>query len=147
MNYNNAGVPLTGTLLNKGTIDLVRGGHGENSTYTPSFVVSTGTLIVDGGTIVCSLADSKSGLIRKTASGGKVVLKGQAYLKAANGLAPLQILSNTGTAQDILDFSMIGNGASGYRLADTFSDTTYGTAYAPNLLVGGTKYEDSTYSF
>ena len=68
-------------------------------------------------------------------------------MKVANGVAPLQILSNTGTAQDILDFSMVGNGAVGFRLSDTFSDTTYGTAYAPNLLVGGTAYEDTTYSF
>jgi hypothetical protein len=104
-------------------------------------------MIVDGGTVVCNLADSKSGLIRKTASGGKLILKGQAYLKVANGLAPLQILSNTGTAQDVMDFSMVGNGAAGFRLADTFSDTTYGTAYAPNLLVGGITYEDTSYNF
>jgi len=147
LNYNNSVVPLTGTFLNKGTLELVRGGHGESSQFTPSFVISTGTMIVDGGTVVCNLADSKSGLIRKTASGGKLILKGQAYLKTANGLAPLQILSNTGTAQDVMDFSMVGNGASGFRLADTFSDTTYGTAYAPNLLVGGVHYQDTTYSF
>ena len=142
---------ITGTLNNYGgVIELTRNGYlntTESATTTPTIDISTGTYLQDGGTLFCSNADSKSGLIRKTASGGKVVLKGQPYLKVANGLAPLQILSNTGTAQDILDFSMVGNGAVGFRLADTFSDTTYGTAYAPNLLVGGTKYEASTYSF
>ena len=145
--YNNGGIPLTGTFLNKGTLEVLRPGHSESASYTPTFVISTGTMIVDGGSVICAVSDSKSGLIRKTASGGKLILKGQAYLKVANGLAPLQILSNTGTAQDVLDFSMIGNGAAGFRLADTFSDTTYGTAYAPNLLVGGVLYQDTNYSF
>jgi hypothetical protein len=142
---------ITGSLLNYGgVIELTRNGYlntTESTTTTPTIDISTGTYLQDGGTLFCSNADSKSGLIRKTASGGKVVLKGQSYLKAANGLAPLQILSNTGTAQDILDFSMVGNGALGFRLADTFSDTTYGTAYAPNLLVSGVHYQDTTYSF
>jgi hypothetical protein len=147
LNYNNSSVPLTGTFENRGDFELVRGGHGEAFAYTPSFVVSTGTLILNGGKFFCNVADSKSGLIRKTASGGKLILQGQPYLKVANGLAPLQILSNTGTAEDVMDFSMVGNGAVGFRLSDTFSDTTYGTAYAPNLLIGGTIYEDTTYSF
>jgi hypothetical protein len=142
---------ITGSLNNYGgVIELTRNGYlntTESATTTPTIDISTGTYLQDGGTLFCSNADSKSGLIRKTASGGKVVLKGQPYLKAANGLAPLQILSNTGTAQDILDFSMVGNGALGFRLADTFSDTTYGTAYAPNLLVSGVHYQDTTYSF
>lgn len=142
---------ITGSLNNYGgVIELTRNGYlntTESATTTPTIDISTGTYLQDGGTLFCSNADSKSGLIRKTASGGKVVLKGQPYLKAANGLAPLQILSNTGTAQDILDFSMVGNGAVGFRLADTFSDTTYGTAYAPNLLVNGTRYEATTNSF
>lgn len=147
LNYNNNLVPLTGTFENRGDFELVRGGHGEDSNYTPSFVISTGALILNGGKFFCNVADSKSGLIRKTASGGKLILRNQPYLKVANGLAPLQILSNTGTAEDVMDFSMIGNGAAGFRLSDTFSDTTYGTTYAPNLLVGGTAYEDTTYSF
>jgi hypothetical protein len=142
---------ITGSLLNYGgVIELTRNGFGnttESATSTPTIDISTGTYQQDGGTLFCSNADSRSGLIRKTASGGKVILRGQAYLKVANGLAPLQILSNTGTAQDILDFSMVGNGALGFRLADTFSDTTYGTAYAPNLLVSGVHYQDTTYSF
>ena len=142
-----AQLALTGTFENYGTVELVRPGQSDSAIYTPVFIVSTGTLVLHGGEFFCNVADSKSGLIRKTASGGKVILKGQPYLKVANGLAPLQILSNTGTAQDILDFSMVGNGAVGFRLADTFSDTTYGTAYAPNLLVGGTRYEDTTNSF
>ena len=142
-----AQLALTGTFENYGTVELVRPGQSDSAAYTPVFIVSTGTLVLHGGEFFCNVADSKSGLIRKTASGGKVILKGQPYLKVANGLAPLQILSNTGTAQDILDFSMVGNGAVGFRLADTFSDTTYGTAYAPNLLVGGTRYEDTTNSF
>jgi hypothetical protein len=145
--YNNVGVPLTGTFYNNGTLELLRPGQSESSTYTPTFVISTGTMILDGGSVICAVSDSKSGLIRKTASGGKLIVKGQVYLKVANGLAPLQILSNTGTAQDVMDFSMVGNGASGFRLADTFSDTTYGTAYAPNLLVGGVHYQSTTYSF
>lgn len=142
---------ITGSLNNYGgIIELTRNGYlntTESATTTPTIDISTGTYLQDGGTLFCTNADSKSGLIRKTASGGKVVLKGQPYLKVANGLAPLQILSNTGTAQDVLDFSMVGNGATGFRLADTFSDTTYGTAYAPNLLVNGTRYESTTYSF
>lgn len=139
---------ITGTFINNSELFLTRVSFiGESSTNTPTLCVSTGTIILNGGSVYCDKADSKSGLIRKTADGGKLILKNQPYLRVANGLAPLQILSNTGTAQDVMDFSMIGNGASGYRLADTFSDTTYGTAYAPNLLVNGTRYEDSSYSF
>jgi hypothetical protein len=60
-------------------------------------------------------------------------------------LAPIQIISNTGTAQDVEVYSVIDNCAVGFRISDTFSDTTYGTAYSPNILVGGTMLEDTTY--
>lgn len=116
-----------------------------NINVTPTIKVTTGTIIVNGGKLECLKADSNSGLIMKKGVGGKVILKGQCYLKAINGLAPIQILDNTSTSQDIFDFSMIGNGAVGFRLADTFTDVTYGTAYAPNLLVGGLIQEDITY--
>lgn len=139
---------ITGTFNILGKVQLLRTyGSEVNESVTPTLPISTGTVIVDGGTIECALSNSKSGLITKYGTGGVVVLKGQCYLKSSNGLAPLYIKSNTGTSQDIFDFSMAGNGAVGYRLANTFSDTTYGTAYAPNLLVGGTRYEDTTYSF
>ena len=138
---------ITGTFKNFNYINLTRSGT-ESASATPTISVSTGTLILNAGSqLECQLADSKSGLIRKTASGGKVIILGQPYLKVANGLAPLQILSNTGTAQDVLNFGVIDNCAVGFRLANTFSDTTYGTAYAPNILGGGTNYEDTTYSF
>ena len=138
---------ITGTFKNFNYINLTRSGT-ESASATPTISVSTGTLILSGRSqLECQLADSKSGLIRKTASGGKVVILGQPYLKVANGLAPLQILSNTGTAQDVLNFGVVDNCAAGFRLANTFSDTTYGTAYAPNILGGGTNYEDTTYSF
>jgi len=138
---------ITGTFKNFAYINLVRSGA-ESVGVTPTISVSTGTLILNAGSqLECQLADSKSGLIRKTASGGKVVILGQPYFKVANGLAPLQILSNTGTAQDVLNFGLVDNCAVGFRLANTFTDTTYGTAYAPNILGGGTNYEDTTYSF
>ena len=140
---------LTGTVnLNGGTIELFRKIGTENSTTTPAIKVSAGgKLFVDGGKIICSQAGSKSGLIWKQSDTSTVILKGQPYLKVANGLAPLQITSNTGTAQDVMNFGVVTNGAAGFRLADTFSDTTYGTAYAPNILVGGTTYEDTSYDF
>jgi|LakMenEpi03Aug12_release.lakeMendotaPanAssembly.Ray.scaffolds.fasta_scaffold01412_17 hypothetical protein len=138
---------ITGTFKNFAYINLARGA-GESAANTPTIAVSTGTLILNAGSqLECQLADSKSGLIRKTASGGKVVILGQPYFKVANGLAPLQILSNTGTAQDVLNFGLVDNCAVGFRLANTFTDTTYGTAYAPNILGGGINYEDTTYSF
>ena len=136
---------FSGTLENNGTIELVRFGV-EGSLNTPTLIVGTGKYIQNGGKLFCSHTDSKSGLIRKTASGGKVLLKGQPQLIVANGLAPLQILSNTGTAQDVHNFGIIGNGAVGFRIADTFSDTTYGTAYAPNLIGTATNNEDVTYN-
>ena len=139
---------ITGTFKNFKNINLVRSTVSESAVQTPTIIVSTGTLILNAGSkLECQLADSKSGLIRKTGSGGKVVILGQPYFKVANGLAPLQILSNTGTAQDVLNFGLIDNCAVGFRLADTFTDTTYGVAYAPNILGGGTNYEDTTYSF
>jgi len=139
---------ITGTFNIKGSalLELNRAGI-ESASTTPTIDISSGVMTVDGGAVQCTHADSKSGLIRKTSTGGKLILKGQPNLKVANGLAPLQILSNTGTAQDILDFSVITNGAVGFRIADTFSDTTYGTAYAPNLLVGGDKKESITYTW
>jgi hypothetical protein len=139
---------ITGSLNVYGEIQLLRTyGSEVNESVTPTLPLSTGTIIVDSGKISCALANSLSGLITKYGTGGVVVLKGQCYLKSANGLAPLYIKSNTGTSQDIFDFSMVGNGASGFRLADTFTNTTYGTAYAPNLLVGGVHYQSTTYSF
>jgi hypothetical protein len=132
--------------LNGGKLRLSRA-PAESANTTPTIRMgSSSSLITNGGSIECTNADSKSGLIRPV-DGCKVVFKGQPYLKVANGLAPLQILSNTGTAQDIYDFSAIDNCAVGFRLADTFTDVTYGTAYAPNLLIGGTKYEATTNDF
>ena len=143
----NKSADITGTLnINNATFRLLRK-QTESSTYTPTISISTGKVMVDGGSIICDLADSKSGLFRKTADTGQLIFKGQPYLKIANGLAPLQILSNTGTAQDVMNFGVITNGAVGFRLVDTFSDTTYGTTYAPNILVGGITYEDTTYDF
>jgi hypothetical protein len=140
-------VPSNSGILNIiGTFNINRNGS-EASTNSPTYAISTGTVIVNGGKVTCAKSDSKSGLFRKTASGGKLIFMGNATLKVANGLAPIQILSNTGTAQDILDFSVITNGASGFRLGDTFTDTTYGTAYAPNLLVNGDKKESTSYSW
>jgi len=137
---------VTGVLEIFGTVFLQRSYPTElNINVTPTIKVTTGTIIVNGGKLECLKADSNSGLIMKKGVGGKVILKGQCYLKAINGLAPIQILDNTSTSQDIFDFSMIGNGAVGFRLADTFTDVTYGTAYAPNLLVGGLIQEDITY--
>lgn len=137
---------INGTMINNGTIELVRFGATESSLNTPTLIIGTGKYIQNGGKLFCSHADSKSGLIRKTVSGGKVLLKGQPQLITANGLAPLQILSNTGTAQDVHNFGVITNGAVGFRIADTFTDTTYGTAYAPNLIGTATNNEDTTYN-
>lgn len=130
-----------------GRLELFRYNATENISSTPSIKLDGGTLFMDGGSLICNEATSLSGLIQKRSDGSKVVFKGQPYLKVANGLAPLQILSNVGTAQDVVNFGVITNGAVGFRLADIFSDTTYGTAYAPNILVGGTTYEDTTYNF
>ena len=140
---------VTGTINNNfGTIILSRVDGAEvNFVSSPCIKLSTGTYNQRGGKLYCTNADSKSGLIAKTGSGSKVQLSSQAYLRVSNGLAPLQILSNTGTAQDVFNFGIIGNGGVGFRIANTFSDTTYGTAYAPNILGGGTNYEDTTYSF
>jgi hypothetical protein len=139
---------ISGILENKGGyIELTRDGQSENATYTPCIVISTGTYKQDGGVLYCSDATSKSGLIRKNANGGKVLLKGQPQLIVSNGLAPLQITSNTGTAQDVHNFGIVGNGGIGFRIADTFSDTTYGTAFAPNLIGTATNNEDTTYTF
>ena len=135
---------ITGTLENNGTIELVRFGL-EGALNTPCINVGSGTYIQNSGKLFCQHSDSKSGLIRKSGVGGKVILKGQPYLRVANGLAPLQILSSGGTTQDILNFGVIDNCAVGFRLADKFTDTTYGTTYTPNILVGGTNYEDTTY--
>lgn len=131
-----------------GTVELWKKLATENSSTTPALKLKSGsTLFIDGGKLFCSVATSLSGLIWKQSDNSKVILKGQPYLKVANGLAPLQITSNVGTAQDVINFGVITNGAVGFRLADTFSDITYGTAYAPNILVGGATYEDTTYDF
>jgi hypothetical protein len=141
----NKSADITGTLNNKsGTIQLLRSTT-ESATITPTLLISGGTYQQSGGKLVCTVSDSKSGLLRKTATGGKIQLINQAYLKVANGLAPIQIISNTGTAQDVEVYSAIDNCAVGFRISNTFTDTTYGTAYSPNILVGGTMLEDTTY--
>jgi hypothetical protein len=136
---------ITGTVLNNNYIELFRTSS-ENSLDTPTIKLGNGGVYQqNGGKLICNVATSKSGLIQKTATNSKIQLTGQAYLKVANGLAPIQILSNTGTAQDVEVYSVIDNCAVGFRISDTFSDTTYGTAYAPNILVGGTMLEATTY--
>ncbi len=136
---------ITGLISNENAvIELIRR-FTESATDTPTLQISSGTYKQDGGKLFCALADSLSGLIRKTATGGKVQFYGQAYMKVTNGLAPIQILANTGTTQDVEVYSVIDNCAIGFRISDTFTDTTYGTAYAPNILVGGTMLEDTTY--
>lgn len=139
-------VTTSGTINNTNFISIDNSNGNENGTGTPCIILSgaSGTYKQDGGKLIILRSDSKSGAIRKTASGQKVQLSGQAYIKVSNGLAPIQITSNTGTAQDIEDYSLIDNCAVGFRIADTFTDTTYGTAYAPNLLKLGVKFEDTT---
>ena len=137
---------ITGTFINRGKITITNGGI-ENPTSTPTIEVTTGKIILDGGELICPDANSLSGLIRKTADGGKVILKGGAYLKTANGLSPLQILSNAGTAQDIMVFDAVTNSAAGFGLLDTFSDVTYGTAYAPNDIAGGQLLQNTNFDF
>jgi hypothetical protein len=132
------GIPIiSGLLINNNLIELIG--------TDPSLSISTGTYQQNGGKLICNVASSKSGLLRKTATGGKIQLIGQAYLKVANGLAPIQILSNVGTTQNVEVYSVVDNCAAGFRISNTFSDTTYGTTYAPNILVGGTMLEDTTY--
>ena len=153
--YFRGNLALAGTLINDGNmtiqgIPIISGLFINNNLIEligtdPSLSISTGTYQQNGGKLICNVAASKSGLLRKTASGGKIQLIGQAYLKVANGLAPIQILSNVGTSQNVEVYSVIDNCAAGFRISDTFSDTTYGTAYAPNILVGGTMLEDTTY--
>ena len=140
---------ITGTLIsNGGKIELEKSSASSNAAATPAIKLgSGGTFIMDGGSLVCNDAAVISGLIWKKADNSKVVLKGQPYLKTANGLAPIQITSNVGTAQDIINFGCVTNGGVGFRLDDTFSDVTHGATYAPNILVGGTNYEDTTYDF
>ena len=141
----NKSADISGTLNNKGgTIQLLRSTT-ESATITPTLLISGGTYQQNGGKLLCAVSDSKSGLLRKTATGGKIQLINQAYLKVANGLAPIQIISNTGTAQDVEVYSAIDNCAVGFRISNTFTDTTYGTAYSPNILVGGVMLEDITY--
>jgi hypothetical protein len=108
---------------------------------------ATGWYNQRGGKLYCNDATSKAGLLMKTANGSKVTLSGEAYLKVTNGLAPIQITSNTGTAPDIEVFSVIDNCAVGYRLLDTFTDATYGPNYAPNDTVGGFKRENTAYVY
>ena len=143
MQYNNNSAnPVTGKIVNKGYWGMYRAGQAENSTYTACLVVSTGTIILDGGQMECTEVASKSGIIRKTST-GTIVLKGQPSLKVANGLSPIQILGSALNG-NIKNYGCITNCPNGFGILDTFSDTTYGTAYAVNDLVGGINYEDST---
>lgn len=141
------GAAITGMLIyNNCQLELLRVAV-ESIGSTPVIIISTGTVVVNGGKIFCDHADSKSALIRKDASGGKLVFTGQPLLRVSNGLAPIQITSNTGTAQDVYDHSFRGNGASGFELADAFTDTDYfGTSFAPNLVVVGLIQEDTSYT-
>lgn len=137
---------ITGTLLNNNArIELFRSTVESDINFTPTIKLGNGgEYHQSAGKLICKVSDSKSGLIQKLATNSKTKLSNQAYLEVANGLAPIQILSNVGTAQDIEDYSLIDNCAVGFRIADTFTDITYGTAYAPNLLKLGAKMEDTT---
>jgi hypothetical protein len=139
-------VLCAGTIKNNNFISIDNGNGNENIGGSPCIALDgTGKYIQNGGVLHILRADSLSGAIRKTGTGQKIQLYGQAYIRVTNGLAPIQIISNTGTAQDVEVYSVIDNCAVGFRMADTFTDTTYGTAYAPNILVGGTMLEDTTY--
>ena len=141
LNYK---VTCTGTIRNNNFISIDNTG-GENSTNTPCIALGgTGKYIQNGGQLYILRADSLSGAIRKTGTGQNIQLLNQAYIRVTNGLAPIQIISNSGTAQDVEVYSVINNCAVGFRMADTFTNTTYGTAYAPNILKGGIMMEDTT---
>lgn len=130
--FNTTGI--TGRFENNGTIEITRATQPENVDRTPYIQVGSGTFISNIGKLFCPHSDSKSGLIRKTATGGKVVLI-NTWLHVANNLHPIQILSNTGTAQDVIiegcKTDYVGN------MALAFSDTTYGATYAPNYKGSG----------
>jgi hypothetical protein len=135
---------ITGIINNNnGKINLIRPTDvAESATQTPTLRLNGGTYIQTGGSLTCPHADSKSGLIQMIGTGSKVILRSQPQLKVANGLAPIQVLSNT--SKEIFDYSVIDNCAAGFRLGDTFSDATYGTPYAPTLMVGGDLFESTT---
>jgi len=128
---------------NNATIILARTGV-EGSISTPTIRLNGGKYIQTGGQLICNNADSLSGLITMLGTGSKVVLKGQPYLKVANGLAPIQVLSNT--SKDVYNYGVIDNCAIGNRIADTFSNTTYGATFAPNMIVNltGCNSEETT---
>lgn len=142
LRYN---ISVSGLLMNNNFISITNFGT-ESPAGSPTIILSgSGVYQQNGGKLIIIDSNSKSGAIRKTSNGSKIQLTNQAYIKVANGLAPIQILSNVGTAQDVEIYSVIDNCAVGFRISNTFSDTTYGTAYAPNILVGGTMLEATTY--
>ena len=116
----------------------------EASNSTPTFPISTGKVVIEGASkIICPHADSKSGLFQKIGE-GKIIMKGFPSLIVSNGLSPIQILSNSGTAQDV-HIAQANSNCNGttYGLKLIFGDTTYGTTYAPNDVLKGVVFENT----
>jgi hypothetical protein len=131
---------ITGKIINNGIIELTRDGQSEATAggiYSPVLIFSTGTY-QGNGDLICDVADSKSGLIRVVGAANIFIKQGQ-YLKVANGLAPIQILTTAGSTT-IYDFGAVSN-VSQATYDAAFTDTTYGATSAPTYV--STKHSTS----
>jgi hypothetical protein len=102
-------------------------------------ISSTGTLR-NYRKIESTVATTTVPLIIK--DGGNLYLYSGSYLKVANSKGPLKCSANTSASKDIYLFNTITNcDGSTYGISIAFD----GSSYASNDLVGGTKYENTSY--
>jgi hypothetical protein len=135
-----------GTYTISGGTVMVKGVLGDSWKGTPSDVnlisLTGGTLLLDGAEVIHTSLNSTVCCISKTS--GNLSIAGQTKFKVSNAKSPIKCTANTSASKDIYLFSAISNcDGTTYGLGYAFD----GGSFAPNDLVGGTKYEDTTYIF
>jgi hypothetical protein len=126
------GMTIGGTFENRGKITNVSG----------YILIPSGGKLINKGVIKTSQTSTTIPLIQK--DGGALILQYNSHLIVSNSKSPIKCTANTSASKDIYLFNCIDNcDGSTYGLAFAFD----GSSFSPNDLVGGTKFENTTYTF
>lgn len=127
----------TGKFINRGRIESV----GAFTNNTAMILLNqTGATFENYGEIISNDTDITDALITKTA--GILKLFPGSRLKVSNAKSPIRCTTTGSTSRDIYMFNCVTNcDGTTYGLGFAFS----GGSFAPNDLVGGTKYENINY--
>lgn len=124
------------SISNTGTID----NHGEIIITSGSITMNSGSKINNYKKISSTVSSTTVPLIQKDS--GTLNLFYGSILKVNNAKSPIKCTANTSASKDIYLFNSLSNcDGSTYGILFAFD----GSSFAPNDLVGGTKFENTSY--